>query len=240
MTSRWKTGMWIGKEWSSDEHMIATDKGHVVRSRSVKACPEKPTLEQVLKIRITVAGVQPNQDQIGEARDEPLDVSVGRERTSSNQSVLLRNWRVSKPMVEAFGYTPGCGRCDMMQGKPLRVPDHGHRHSTECRSRVEAEARKDPRFAGRMQDAEQEVMRAQESMNQQGEKESAATGSADAPVRESSPNSVLEGEVEMHEDHGEGDVDMTGESEEPPTKQRRLAALTVYEPCGIVNKPRLR
>ena len=40
MASRWKIGMWIGKDWAADEHIVASDEGQVTRARSEKACPE--------------------------------------------------------------------------------------------------------------------------------------------------------------------------------------------------------
>ena len=35
MTARWKTGLWLGKAWNSDEHLIAGEHGTVVVARSV-------------------------------------------------------------------------------------------------------------------------------------------------------------------------------------------------------------
>ena len=37
---RWLPGTWLEKTWSSDEHLVATETGKVVRARSVRRMPE--------------------------------------------------------------------------------------------------------------------------------------------------------------------------------------------------------
>ena len=39
MAPRWLPGTWLGKRWSSDEHLVALQDGSVVRTRSVRARP---------------------------------------------------------------------------------------------------------------------------------------------------------------------------------------------------------
>ena len=39
VASRWLPGTWLGKTWSSDEHLVATETGKVVRARSVRRMP---------------------------------------------------------------------------------------------------------------------------------------------------------------------------------------------------------
>ena len=39
MQPRWDTGIWLGKLWKSDEHILAS-RGLVVRARSIRALPE--------------------------------------------------------------------------------------------------------------------------------------------------------------------------------------------------------
>ena len=40
MNARWEKGMWLGKMFSSDEHILSTSTGLVARSSAVKAHPE--------------------------------------------------------------------------------------------------------------------------------------------------------------------------------------------------------
>ena len=43
MTERWLLGTWLGKRFTTDEHVIALEDGKVVRTRSVKCKPEGDT-----------------------------------------------------------------------------------------------------------------------------------------------------------------------------------------------------
>ena len=40
MTERWFDGIWIGLQFTSGEHMVATSDGRVVRARSVHPRPD--------------------------------------------------------------------------------------------------------------------------------------------------------------------------------------------------------
>ena len=40
MGARWEKGMWLGKIFASDEHILSTSSGTVARSAAVKAHPE--------------------------------------------------------------------------------------------------------------------------------------------------------------------------------------------------------
>ena len=91
-----------------------------------------------------------------------------RRRASSPGTADMHKWKVTKPMIEAYGYTPGCRKCDSLQGIAPGVADHAHRHSEECRLRLEKEGLSDPRFSARIQDSEREVKRARGNPEQPG------------------------------------------------------------------------
>ena len=39
----------------------------------------------------------------------------------SDAPALLRKWRVTEPMIKAFGHTSGCSKCDQLQGKSVSI-----------------------------------------------------------------------------------------------------------------------
>eukprot|EP00974_Lingulodinium_polyedra_P019265 1860480-Lingulodinium_polyedra.AAC.1 len=41
MAPRWVPGVWLGKRFTTDEHVIGLEDGKVVRTRSVRAKPEE-------------------------------------------------------------------------------------------------------------------------------------------------------------------------------------------------------
>ena len=52
MQPRWYEGVWIGKTFSSDEHIVSMPDGRIVRARSVRSFPEgekwsKEALDQI-------------------------------------------------------------------------------------------------------------------------------------------------------------------------------------------------
>ena len=53
MAPRWLPGTWLGKRWNTDEHLVATSGGTIVRSRSVRTRPWEDSwvTEVVEKIR---------------------------------------------------------------------------------------------------------------------------------------------------------------------------------------------
>ena len=40
MAERWLPGMWLGKKWSSDEHVVSLSSGRVVRGRDARPFPD--------------------------------------------------------------------------------------------------------------------------------------------------------------------------------------------------------
>ena len=49
MVDRWIKGHWLGKNTPSDEHLVLTDVGTVVRTRSVKAMDTKMVFDLLVK-----------------------------------------------------------------------------------------------------------------------------------------------------------------------------------------------
>ena len=51
LVDRWNPGFWIGKHHETDEHLVATDVGTVLRARTVRDLDEKTCAETLFKIR---------------------------------------------------------------------------------------------------------------------------------------------------------------------------------------------
>ena len=52
MTERWHLGMWLGKRFHTEEHVVARKRdGLVIRFRAVKAMPEETTLDDLDNIK---------------------------------------------------------------------------------------------------------------------------------------------------------------------------------------------
>ena len=71
MVDRWMQGHWMGKNTSSDEHIILTDVGTLVRTRSVRGLDAPMVLDLLLKTPRRMRGSPPA------LTTENLDEGVG-------------------------------------------------------------------------------------------------------------------------------------------------------------------
>ena len=39
MSERWIKGVWLGKRWGTDEHIVSDAEGRIVRARTVRPSP---------------------------------------------------------------------------------------------------------------------------------------------------------------------------------------------------------
>ena len=64
-----------------------------------------------------------------------------------------RNMKISKDILNKFGYTPGFAKCEKLSRNGYSHPGLGH--SQDCRTRIEARSRTDPVYRDRAERAEQ-------------------------------------------------------------------------------------
>ena len=111
MSARWAKGIWLGKRFASEEHLIGISGGSVVRSGAVKPHPE---LEWDSGLFDTIAGSP--WDPLGTRASE----AEGREhqgdvphfvvpRGSDDLPVPVRKMQITQAMCLKYGYTLGCG-----------------------------------------------------------------------------------------------------------------------------------
>lgn len=53
MRERWLEGFWLGKTFTSDEHLVMNMEGRVFRSRAAREMPKKFTLEMFHNLTCT-------------------------------------------------------------------------------------------------------------------------------------------------------------------------------------------
>ena len=75
---------------------------------------------------------------------------------SGEASPARTRWRVTRPMLRAFGGTPGCDRCDDWSQPSTGLASH-HGHTVQCRTRMHEAARSHPEHARRIDMAERRV-----------------------------------------------------------------------------------
>ena len=146
LKSKWVFGTWLGMTRRSGEHLVAlAGGGAVIKVRTVKrrtmadrwngdaikeivATPRLPnpknaSQERVMPERLT-SGADPGGD--GTALPDVI---------TEETDVLVRDFRITRKILDQFGITSGCNGCDgHLMGKRRA-------HSSECRTRIEQRMR---------------------------------------------------------------------------------------------------
>ena len=110
MAERWYEGVWLGKRFHTEEHLVAraTD-GVVVRTRSVQSLPNAISMDLLNKIvgaPWAPAGVMKgNQEVVCPARLRPEDP------VEIYEPFVPRNMKITKAIINKFGYSRRCPRC---------------------------------------------------------------------------------------------------------------------------------
>ena len=154
MPERWQLGVWLGKRFHTEEHLVARKvDGLVIRSRAVKAMPEKTKVEDLDMIKgspWTPSGV------LREVLSDVPRPVLNRDDHAYQQTEegpVPRSMRITKEIVQKFGYTPGCAKCRKWSRDEYSPP--GQPHSLECRTKIEAASKADPVYRNRAERAEQ-------------------------------------------------------------------------------------
>ena len=152
LSLRWRIGTYLGVANASNEHIVATKAGNVVKARSVvRVVPaSRWSLEAITAIRGTPSTPCPNgPEDINpdiEAlerpevdADEDLRDKVDQEGVEDAKALAeARNSLQAKIKITArdlrlYGYHPGCPRCDDLLRGNRRTFKH---HNDECRLRM--------------------------------------------------------------------------------------------------------
>ena len=159
MTARWDDGIWLGKTVGSDEHIIASADGKIVRCRSITRKPESESwnAENIMKIKVTpwhlkgyISDKEEKEDETEERhvqvhRAEDPEVPV-REMGSGGlnpealvpepviRSSVPRDLYVKPQHLRDYEYTKGCRKCDAMKEGDSSYASRSH--SSACRQRI--------------------------------------------------------------------------------------------------------
>ena len=148
MATRWLPGVWLGKKWSSDEHVAALANGKVVRARDVRPFPDGELYDP--QFVLGVAGTPQNPSAIAGVDDvirEIPRVPMSRPEGPVTNPVA-RKAILHKRYFDKAGYSQGCPKCRSM----LRGEDSSKSagHTEACRKRIEEWMRNDSQLRERL------------------------------------------------------------------------------------------
>ena len=148
MSERWFSGIWIGLQFSSGEHIIALSDGRVVRARAVDPRPDtvKVTKESLTCIKV---GPWDPSEVITQGSEIKPPVPIEETQPSQRAEPVPRSVRITHQRLERFGFTKGCPKCEALR----RGDEHKTvGHNTDCRKRMESEMAKDSVLSQKLSD----------------------------------------------------------------------------------------
>ena len=152
MQERWFTGVWLGKQLSSEEHLVMKADGLVVRARAIREMSGELKWEDVDKLQSTP------HDPTGTLRSGDRDSRKQPEaKEQEEEDRRPRAVRITREMVMKFGGTKGCMKCRAFTTGEGGYENYGH--NPECRRRIEELMKTDKEFQEQLEKADNRRMK---------------------------------------------------------------------------------
>ena len=163
LKTRWEDAVWVGIAKRSNEHIVVLEGGGpAMRCRTIKRRPQDCRWEanKVSEMKATPRHPNPKDEQDGDIKAK-LDVKVEvkeivpelrlpKPETAEPREAKRRNFRITKKLLEKYGYSAGCPGCEAaLDGRRARE------HSDLCRSRLEESMELDPEDENRIRSRDQ-------------------------------------------------------------------------------------
>ena len=151
ISERWFDGIWIGLQFTSGEHMVATSDGRVVRARAVHPRPDTVKITREALNNIRVGPWSPSEvitQELG-ARPAPM---VEQAQPSQTEEPVPRSFRITQELLGKFDYTKGCPKCEALRRGDAHKTVH---HSRECRKRIESAMNADDGLSKKLVEVEE-------------------------------------------------------------------------------------
>ena len=133
MTPRWLEGIWLGKRFSSEEHVVSMPDGKVVRTRAVQSVAEELQWNKDMVLAVSGLPWAPT----GTLTHPTFTIPRSCEKIVEPEvvyQVIPRGVTIRERHLEKFGFTSTCRKCQSMQGLATAYSTIGH--TKECRERV--------------------------------------------------------------------------------------------------------
>ena len=179
----WLKGIWLGKRFGIEEHLIGTTEGTIVRSAAVKPHPEIAWDSELFDaIRGTpwnptcrpVAG-----EVVPEAQVPPLPrVVIPRSELEVPEP---RRAKITRACIRRFGYSDNCSKCRALEVGDESQP--GLAHSSACRERIEVSMARDPLWEKKLHSADRRRQEFMEKRADGGDESAKRVRVVSEPVR---------------------------------------------------------
>ena len=152
MQARWQKGMWLGKRFATEEHIISNPDGCVFRSGAVRPHPDHEYDSHLFDALKGLPWDPPGKNLVADPenvqehlRDLPRVVVP---RPEASAIPRARAVMITKEYIEKFGPTEGCAKCRAVLTGSTASPGMGH--SSGCQVRMEGLLADDPVLSRRL------------------------------------------------------------------------------------------
>jgi len=188
MAPRWLPGTWIGKRFSSEEHVVATASGKIVRTRAVRSLPTGSMWRKEEIEKIVGLPWKPSGEIAGDGErlpDLPRAVEIKPEEPPEEPKV--RGMKIMPKHLVKVGHTKGCPKCIALRSGQRTHVSLGH--SAACRKRIEEELRMDGEMS---KDVERANQRRNEYLTKQVEQADEENENKKRKVAQENPEERIE------------------------------------------------
>ena len=129
MSARWVPGVWLGKRWEPDEHIVHDDDHGLIKCRAVTMMAREDETWD-LAWAMSVRGVpwqwKPNDSHLDEHQPgagappaaPEAEAPLAEQPLSQDRKIAPRSFRITNSILERHGFTPGCPKCTELSGGP--------------------------------------------------------------------------------------------------------------------------
>ena len=180
MQARWFTGVNLGKRPGSEENLVMTETGAVVRARALREVLRPVTMEDLNKLK--GAPHDPAGTMRAGGHDEGRGDELQQQGEEESRKRAPNSVMITKEVVTKFGPTENCRKCQGLLDKN-KAYQHVH-HTPECRQRMTELMRQDERFCRQVEAAEdRQVRRIAEILEERDRLAAARKGREEEPPR---------------------------------------------------------
>ena len=104
ISERWLDGIWLGVQFTSGEHIVATSDGRVIRARAVHPRPETVIITREALDNIRVCPWNPSEVITQDSGDKPCP-STEETQPSQKAEPVPRSFRINQEKLAKFGLT---------------------------------------------------------------------------------------------------------------------------------------
>ena len=144
---RWSSGIWLGKRWGSDEHLVGTPTG-IAKSRAIaqKPADERWDRDAIFNLRGVLWAWTGDSETPG-VIFRPID-SKPEPRQLEPPAPIPRQPKITQEILDKYGYTTTCARC---RGMVSAGPIPTRAREDHCRRRIEQAIAEDEKFGEKLQ-----------------------------------------------------------------------------------------